>query len=189
MKNLSRIATLIAILFSLCLFGCANNSEWYSFNDPGAHRNYHKKHHTRKVHPGRNIQRSKGGESQSMQAEVFRLVNRERSHMGLPPLMSMPVLKDIAQARAREITRRFDHTRPNGESWECILSEYGVRWRACGENIAMGQNSPAAVMHSWLNSTGHRANILGRQYTHIGIGVARDQHGQLCWTQNFIKPR
>ena len=172
----------------MLLSGCINNS--FFPNDPQPrHTYYREKYKNKKYVHSRNMNNQTKNESTSLQGEVFRLINIERSKVGLPRLMTMPALKVIAQVRAEEITQHFSHDRPNGESWESILSEYGLRWRACGVNIAMGQESPSAVMNSWMHSSGHRANILGSQYTHVAIGVVRNHQGRLCWTQNFFTPR
>ena len=126
--------------------------------------------------------------SNSPQAEVFRLTNLERSKAGLPSFKRLPVLDEIAQVRAEELLLVFDHRRPTEVMWDQILAEYGVRWLACAENIAMGQESPQDVLKSWMGSQGHRANILSPAYTHLGVGVAR-VNGQFYWSQNFLTPR
>lgn len=85
--------------------------------------------------------------------EVLRLVNSERSARGLSPLTTFSTLQSGAEIRAREIVTLFSHTRPNGESCFTVLDEVGIgNYQSAGENIAAGQNSPAAVMNSWMNS-------------------------------------
>lgn len=126
------------------------------------------------------------GEFANFQAEVFRLVNEERARAGQPALRSAPVLTVVAIRRADELTRTFSHTRPNGRSWESMLAEYRVSWSTCGENVAMGQTDPADVMRSWMNSSGHRANILNGNFKYLGVGVSRNSAGRLCWSQNFV---
>ena len=88
--------------------------------------------------------------------------------------------------RAREIEGAFSHTRPNGSSFSTALKEQGASYRAAGENIAYGQRSAEQVMEGWMNSSGHRANILSAQYTAIGVGVYRSASGTLHWVQLFI---
>lgn len=88
--------------------------------------------------------------------------------------------------RAREIEGAFSHTRPNGSSFSTALKEQGASYRAAGENIAYGQRSAEQVMEGWMNSSGHRANILNAQYTAIGVGVYRSASGTLHWVQLFI---
>ena len=76
---------------------------------------------------------------------------------------------------AREIVTLFSHTRPNGESCSTVLDEVGIgNYQPAGENVAAGQNSPAAVMNSWMNSEGHRNNILSASYKHIGVGMKHE---------------
>ncbi|EHO18720.1 hypothetical protein HMPREF9623_00042 [Stomatobaculum longum] len=117
--------------------------------------------------------------------EVLRLVNAERRKRGLSELTENPLLEGIADQRASEIIRLFDHTRPNGQSFDSLYQERGAtgygRW---GENIAMGQPDAAAVVTAWMNSQGHRENILRPEFTEIGIGV-RYENGQMYWVQNF----
>jgi uncharacterized protein YkwD len=69
-----------------------------------------------------------------------------------------------------------------------MLESFGIRFSAAAENIAYGQQTPQAVMNSWMNSAGHRSNILSASYTQIGVGAAKDSQGNIYWTQMFIKP-
>lgn len=80
----------------------------------------------------------------------------------------------------------FSHTSPTYGSPFDLMKQYGVSYHAAGENIAMGQTSPAQVMDGWMNSAGHRANILNSSFTKIGVGVAQNASGQYYWTQHFI---
>lgn len=90
-----------------------------------------------------------------------------------------------AQARAQEIAQSFSHTRPDGSSCFTILEEFGISYRAAGENIAMGQRTPEEVMDGWMNSSGHRANILNGTFTSIGVGYYVDGAGAAHWVQIF----
>lgn len=118
-------------------------------------------------------------------AQVLKLVNEERAKVGAAPLTLNISAQSAANVRAREIQRSFSHTRPNGSGFSTALTEAGVNFRASGENIAYGQRSPEAVMKGWMNSEGHRANILNKNFTSIGIG-----HSQIggtdYWTQLFF---
>lgn len=89
--------------------------------------------------------------------------------------------------RAHELRDKFSHTRPDGSDFSSILKAAGITYRSVGENIAYGQNSPEAVMKGWMNSEGHRANILNRDFTSIGVGHYKDASGTDYWTQLFIK--
>lgn len=117
--------------------------------------------------------------------EVLRLVNVERSKAGLQALSTTSALQNAADKRAKEIVSSFSHTRPNGTSFTTVLKEYSISYRAAGENIAWGQKTPAQVMDAWMNSSGHRANILGSQFGKVGIGVYKDAKGVYYWTQVF----
>lgn len=119
----------------------------------------------------------------SYAAEVLRLVNDIRAQNGLSLLTSTTALQNAAQARTAEIATSFSHTRPNGKSCFTILGEHGVSYRAAGENIAMGQKTPAAVVDAWMNSEGHRANILNASFTQLGVGYDASRSG---WVQLFI---
>ena len=117
--------------------------------------------------------------------EVVRLVNIEREKAGLAPLTMDATLSAAAQVRAQEIDVSFSHTRPDGTSCFTVLKEFGIGYRACGENIAKGSPSPARVVEGWMNSAGHRANILNENFTTIGVGVHADAAGTLHWAQLF----
>lgn len=119
-------------------------------------------------------------------AEVARLVNEERAKAGLAPLTINNRAASAAQTRAKEITTSFSHTRPNGSSFSTALDAAGVRYSRSGENIAYGQRTPQAVMNAWMNSSGHRANILNPNFTEIGVGHYTNAAGVSYWVQLFI---
>ncbi len=121
------------------------------------------------------------------QSEVLRLVNIERAKAGLQPLeMADPDLVAAAQERAEELPTKFSHTRPNGSSCFTALTEHGVKSSKRAENIAAGQKTPEAVVNSWMNSSGHRANILNPRYRKIGIGYCQTDSGYgHYWVQMF----
>lgn len=118
-------------------------------------------------------------------AQVVNLVNEERAKAGLSPLTADRSITSAAQRRAREIETNFSHTRPNGSSFSTALSEAGVNYRSSGENIAYGQTSASSVMQGWMNSSGHRANILNGNFTKIGVGHYKSASGVDYWTQLF----
>ena len=118
--------------------------------------------------------------------QVLQLVNEERTKAGLKPLTLSRPAAAAAQTRAREIETSFSHTRPNGSSFSTALTEQGAGYRRAGENIAWGQRTPAQVMEGWMNSPGHRANILNADFTSIGVGYYRNAAGNSYWTQLFI---
>ncbi|HIU10023.1 MAG TPA: hypothetical protein IAB00_02030 [Candidatus Avidehalobacter gallistercoris] len=116
--------------------------------------------------------------------QVVTLVNQERAKQGLSPVTLDSRLSAAAQVRAKEAAQSFSHTRPNGTSCFTALQEAGVSYRGAGENIAYGQQTPAAVMKDWMNSSGHRANILKASYTKIGVGYTV-VNGTPYWSQFF----
>ena len=127
-------------------------------------------------------------------AEVVRLVNVERAKAGLSPLSATNnQLNNAAMKRADEIRvdYRSDHSRPDGRAWSTVLPEFNVSYRAAGENIAQGQSSPQEVVTAWMNSPGHRRNIMNPDFTHIGVGVAQGTgtRGDIrwSWVQLFIR--
>lgn len=133
---------------------------------------------------------NKPGDSvQSEHAYVLRvaeLVNAERAKAGLKPLKLEKKITQAAQVRAVEIEKSFSHTRPDGTNFATALKEAGVTYRGSGENIAWGQKTPEQVMEGWMNSPGHRANILNANYTSIGVGYHQNAAGINYWSQLFI---
>ena len=121
---------------------------------------------------------------EEFEAEVVRLVNIEREKNGLSALKSdNEKLNRAADIRAEELTTSFSHTRPSGADCFSVLIERGIKYCAAGENIAYGYRTPAEVVEGWLNSPGHRANILTGSFTHIGVGY--NENGNY-WVQLFI---
>lgn len=124
--------------------------------------------------------------SQTFVQQVIELVNEERAKAGLSPLQESAQASKAASVRAEEITRSFSHTRPDGSSFSTALQQNGVSFRSSGENIAYGQKTPQEVMNSWMNSQGHRANILNPNFTAIGVGYVQNSSGVGYWTQLFV---
>lgn len=116
----------------------------------------------------------------SMADEVVRQVNQERARRGIGALKVSTELSRAARVRAREITRKFSHTRPDGTAWRTVSNA------AYGENIAMGQRTADKVMAAWMTSSGHRANILRASYGSIGV-CAVISGGVTYWVQLFGK--
>ncbi|MBK3579847.1 TerD family protein, partial [Streptomyces sp. MBT65] len=120
-------------------------------------------------------------------AEVVELTNAERARAGLRALAVDPSLAAAAQAHSTDMVARafYSHTSPDGsQPWDRAAAA-GSRRRTIGENIACGQRSPAQVVEGWMNSPGHRANILKPAFTHIGIGFAGGGQMGTYWTQLF----
>ncbi|TLS45262.1 stress protein [Streptomyces montanus] len=120
-------------------------------------------------------------------AEVIALTNAERTSAGLPPLALDSQLTAAAQGHSADMVARafYSHTSPDGsEPWHRAAAAGSTR-RTIGENIACGQRSPAEVVRGWMNSPGHRANILKPAFTHIGVGFAGGGSAGTYWTQLF----
>ena len=117
-------------------------------------------------------------------SQVAALVNAVRAQHGLAALTVDARVQRAAQVRAAETVQSFSHTRPNGSSFSTALTEAGVTYRTAGENIAYGQSTPQAVVDAWMNSSGHRANILSSSYTTIGVGYTV-VNGTAYWAQLF----
>ncbi|GAA0924359.1 hypothetical protein GCM10009558_106050 [Virgisporangium aurantiacum] len=121
---------------------------------------------------------------------MLRLVNSERSKAGCGALTNDSRLASAAQKHSADMASNsyFSHTSQNGDEMADRIDASGYKWRSIGENIAKGQSTPAAVMQAWMNSSGHRANILNCGFRNIGIGLAYDGRSPV-WTQDFGTPR
>ena len=115
--------------------------------------------------------------------KVFEIVNQERIKAGVKPLKFNNDMYKAAMVRAKECDESFSHDRPNGTSCFTALKEAGVKYFSAGENIAMGYRTPADVMKGWMNSEGHRNNILNPNFTDFACGVYKSGY----WSQFFCK--
>ncbi|MGM9535167.1 MAG: CAP domain-containing protein [Intestinibacter sp.] len=122
------------------------------------------------------------------QLEVLEIVNKERKANGLKPLTLNKELSNVATIKSQDMINKgyFDHTSPTYGSPFDMMKSFGISYKAAGENIAKGQKTPSEVMNSWMNSSGHRANILSANFTELGVGIAKDSKGTIYWTQMFI---
>ena len=122
---------------------------------------------------------------------VFELTNLEREKEGLPAFEKMDTLKKVALTRAWELTveYRADHSRPDGTICTGAFNENGIIYGGWGENIAAGQDTPEGVVEAWMNSPSHRAAILNKDYTYMGVGYyyVKDDYQSYYhfWTQEF----
>ncbi len=117
---------------------------------------------------------------------ITELVNEHRAAAGLNPVKYSAKLSEAAQVRAVEIEKSFSHTRPDGRYFSSVFAEHGISYRYSGENIAWGQKSPEEVVTAWMNSAGHRANILNAKFTELGVGYRQNAKGVNYFTQLFI---
>lgn len=125
------------------------------------------------------------GELSQFEQEVIELTNVERSNHGLAPLEADVELSNVARDKSKDMQSRnyFDHTSPTYGSPFDMMRSYGISYQAAGENIARGQQTPEEVVNAWMNSQGHRENILNGDFTHIGVGFVEQGN---YWTQMFI---
>lgn len=118
--------------------------------------------------------------------KVAEIVNVERAKRGLPALRMDGKLTEVAQLKAQDMVKNkyFSHTSPSFGSPFEMMQKFGISYSYAGENIARGQDSPEEVMADWMQSSGHRSNILNPNFDTIGVG-----HFQGVWVQMFIKGR
>lgn len=126
-----------------------------------------------------------GTETLDYEQEVIRLVNIERAKYGLSALTEDWELSRVARYKSQDMKdkRYFSHTSPTYGSPFDMMRSFGLSYRTAGENIAMGQRTPQQVVNAWMNSSGHRANILNSSYKKIGVGYVASGN---YWTQMFI---
>lgn len=121
----------------------------------------------------------------AFEQKVVELTNQERAKNGVPPLKIDSKLSKMARDKSRDMqtSHYFDHTSPTYGSPFDMMKKYGITYNYAGENIAMGQRSPEEVVNAWMNSEGHRKNILNSNYNYIGVGYVAEGN---YWTQEFI---
>jgi uncharacterized YkwD family protein len=135
--------------------------------------------------PSRTTQQSASGNISTYARQVADLTNEQRRKNGLADLQLDTQLSQVAQTKSQDMQKNgyFSHTSPTYGSPFDMMRDFGVSYRTAGENIAQGQRTPQEVVNAWMNSAGHRQNILNSNFTHIGVGYeASGNH----WTQMFI---
>lgn len=135
-----------------------------------------------------NDNQNTSGSFLSFQEEVVRLVNVERTKRGLSELSFNNQLSNVATLKSQDMINKnyFSHTSPTYGSPFDMMKQFNISYKTAGENIAKGQKTPEEVVNAWMNSQGHRENILSTNFTDIGVGVAKSSDGTLYWTQMFI---
>lgn len=142
------------------------------------------------IYPGQEISIPVDRETTAIEKEVVDMVNAERAYHGLPALSYNWELARVARYKSEDMrdNHYFSHNSPTYGSPFDMIKAFGISFTAAGENIAMGYKTPADVMKGWMNSPGHRSNILNGGFTQIGVGYAKDSSGETYWTQQFIRP-
>ncbi len=121
-------------------------------------------------------------------SKTIRQINKERRKYGFSSFDRDPLLMAAAQKRAKELSKKFSHTRPNGTKWTSAISmEYDFRRAA--ENIARDFASPQQTVDAWMASAGTKAKIIGKQYKDIGVGVYLGKDGYLYWCAIFAREK
>lgn len=125
----------------------------------------------------------------TMENQVIKLVNQARVNAGLQPFTANWELSRVARYKSQDMANKgyFNHTSPTYGSPFTMMQNFGIKFTAAGENIAMGQRTAQDVMNSWMNSPGHRSNILNPSFNQIGVGLAKNSNGTCYWTQQFIR--
>ncbi|MBM7704311.1 CAP domain-containing protein [Metabacillus iocasae] len=131
-------------------------------------------------------QKAEAGDVSEYEQQVVQLVNQEREKQGLKPLQLDKELSDVAREKSKDMKEKgyFDHNSPTYGSPFDMMKQFGIEYTAAGENIAKGQKTPEEVMDGWMNSDGHRKNIMNPNFTHIGVGYVDGEMPH--WTQMFI---
>ena len=126
------------------------------------------------------------GTNESIEQEVVRLVNIERQKAGLAPLQYSEELSRVARIKSQDMADNnyFSHTSPTYGDPFAMMRSFGIQYRTAGENIAKGYTSAQSVVNGWMNSSGHRANILNPNFGKIGVGYVK-ANGTTYWTQMF----
>lgn len=124
---------------------------------------------------------------EELEKRVLELTNEERAKQGLDPLVWNDTLAETARAHSRDMVKRgfFSHNNPDGQSPFDRMKAAGITYKAAAENIAAGQATPEKVIIEWMNSDGHRHNILNPDLKELGVGLARGGEYGIYWTQNF----
>ena len=123
------------------------------------------------------------------ESQILQRVNEERRKVGLEALTYNAKLANVAAIKAADMrdNNYFSHTSPTYGSPFDMMKKFGIKYSSAGENIAKGQKTADAVMDAWMNSSGHRANILSSNYEQLGVGYKTDKNGNTYWVQMFIK--
>jgi uncharacterized YkwD family protein/spore coat assembly protein SafA len=140
------------------------------------------------IYPGQKVYIPQISGTKSIEEQVISLTNGERQKAGLPALKNNWELSRVARFKSADMRDRnyFSHDSPTYGSPFTMMKNFGISYRTAAENIAAGQRTPDEVVRAWMNSPGHRANILKRDVTEIGVGYVQGGSYGHYWTQMFI---
>lgn len=160
----------------------STNNDTSTYTPPTSNNTSNKDTTTVTTTPNQNTQFT----ANAMELEVIRLVNEERRKEGLAPFTHSPELSKVARAKSQDMADKnyFSHTSPTYGDPFAMMKSFGINYRTAGENIAKGYYSAESVVKGWMNSSGHRANILNPSFNKIGVGYV-NANGTTYWTQQF----
>lgn len=140
------------------------------------------------IYPGQKVTIPTIDNVKSIESQVIQLTNQQRAKHGLPALTADWELSRVARYKSVDMRDKnyFSHTSPTYGSPFTMMKNFGINYRTAAENIAAGQKTAQEVVNAWMNSPGHRANILKKDITHIGVGYASGGSYGHYWTQMFI---
>src|SRR3954471_16412641 len=140
------------------------------------------------IYPGQKLNIPNIDNVKNVEVAVLKIVNEQRHSAGLKPLEMDWELERVARVKSQDMADKgyFSHQSPTYGSPFDMMKQFGISFKTAGENIASGQRTPQEVMQSWMNSQGHRENILKPEYTHIGVGYCAGGSMGHMWTQMFI---
>ncbi len=142
------------------------------------------------IYPGDKVTIPLLSDVKNIESQVVALVNKERTSRGMTALSHNWQVSRVARYKSADMRDKnyFSHTSPTYGSPFDMMKKFDIKYSTAGENIAKGQKTPEAVMNAWMNSEGHRKNILSANFSEIGVGYETDARGTTYWTQMFIRP-
>ncbi len=154
---------------------------------PNNNTNTNTNNNTNNTNNNTNLKPPSDNVNSSVAEQILAIVNAERKKAGVSPLTLSTEVCSVAQVKSDDMAKNgyFDHNSPTYGSPFTMLSDFGVTYRTAGENIAKGQQTPEAVMKAWMNSSGHKANILSPNFKQLGVGYSAN-NGSPVWVQMFI---
>jgi uncharacterized YkwD family protein/spore coat assembly protein SafA len=140
------------------------------------------------IYPGEKVNIPNYDAIKSVENQVIQLTNQQRAKYGLKAFTPDWELSRVARYKANDMRDKnyFSHTSPTYGDPFTMIKNFGISYRAAAENIAAGQTTPQEVINAWMNSSGHRANILSTKSTYIGVGYAQGGSSRHYWVQQFI---